>query len=439
MYTLKKKERARKYLKSMCPEGKSFDKFVDEINELIPDSSKKKYGEDPIVAAANYQIYVLVGRTKRVDEHDILSGGGMFAVEKNCELGDKGTIFTYLPLVTDTDNPETDKTGIAIRLGNPEPLLIDGEILVECITDKSIVKKNFSRKKKIKKAKSELTKRQEKDFKFAAKKLKDLLSKYGVTTVEDFSIELEMLLAIVPEDFLENFPDSKEGKIIAVYSYYEESKEEVEDLLASREKVTIDEKQKKSEEVSTVGTGTPFMCTTSKYGLLNKEIYLLYHEPEQDRFMLVPTIWLDPAYKVDKLLLGVLAMSFVTMTIALPPVGAAIFAIIPAASVAAPAVFATITGAAAASGVASTVGAATLAARAANNVGLAIRYYKGTKPADAGELDIVAISHQVDEVFAHEVVNQPDTISMSREVFEKLTKDGLLVTDNKLSKRLRYI
>ena len=383
MFTLKNESRAKAYL--MKERGNlGLEAFIESILDLVPRSTKYKYGLSDTLIAANYHKMVL--KKDLFDIGFIRQGGGLYTILKDCSLGSRFTRFTYLPFairgVEDTDDEEMQKaaemndySGLIITLGSGEIKQTDEDEIYDLILEGVVSPVNFAGTSldKLKRANqgNTLTRKEKRDFKEAAVYLRKLFKSNGIESPEDFSNALKELKTNLTEEELKDFPDTKEGMVIAVTAYVLDNEVEAERVLKAYSEMKRNLETEIPSGTDSLKTGSVFFVTENKYGLIKDGIYTLYHDRVNDRFYIIhlATTFGQLAKSIFGISMGGLAVAsaVVIAGVALPPLGAAIVAGTTATSAIAPAAFAfstaaTTVGVAANSMVATGVAAAGIAA-----------------------------------------------------------------------------
>ena len=414
MFRFRSDEKAEKFLLENTKGNKNIDDVVSDLLGIMPASSKDTYGKTSKTKAANYFNEVML-KNKVIDDGILLSGGGLFVVRKDCIIGSKGSMFTFIPRGLEG--------GMLVRIGvKQKEVGISNQELIKYIEDGYIIEKYLSKgKEAVKKYKtdSQQTKKEEKDFQASAKYLRKLLSEYGVKTIDEFIEETDMLLALMPEETLDRYPSSKEGQIVAVAEYVKENIEEVSVTLSSRLSL-----MKETENSGCkLDTGTVVFSTGDAYGIERNMLYVAYYDKEGDRFIFAPIMEVDLRSKVGKKVASVIQFGIASATTV--------------AFIAAPEVM-----------VAGSVIAffsSYYVTQTAVHVGgvladVAVDTIKGTN-----KFEVIQQDEEVDVVEIYlaamheELTFKPCILSIGRDALTKIVEQGIFTTDDSITEKLRYM
>lgn len=271
--------KAEAFLRNQLPED-SYKEAVESIYESIPKASRESYGDTKIQQTANYHLKWGLKETV-VSTEELLSGGGMFRIMSHSTLveANKKTAFTILPEGEDKLRVIFPKRTDTVLVGKSEFIReIELGRITECYKtqgrDMAVKIKKLSKEEKA----------AETDFKEAVLKVRKFFKKYKIETARDLMSELDAISMAMPEEFFNDYPQTEEGRIIAVAAYIEQNKDEVADVLKSS--YSTDEFLFTGLS-NIVDTGSIFITTKDTEYFTEDRTLVMYHEKETDMFYLV--------------------------------------------------------------------------------------------------------------------------------------------------------
>jgi len=446
MFKITTDEKAKEYLTKEFPD-KDLQGITRAIIEEMPNSTKSNYGETDYQRAANYHKKVMK-KEDVIDQRMLLAGGGRFkSLKQNSLISIKHASVTYLPMTKDT--------GLLVFPGQRKPRFVSNVELLREVEKGNIVECYLTRGKTTKLQRKKVSARERgvtDDFKRSAKYLREFFAKHKISTAKDVGSEVDGIATLIDDSVLRNYPNTREGLIIAVADYVSENLVDLDELLeASKSDEDTSEKMQ-------LGTGTQFVSLKSQNGIVEKTVYLLYVDAEKDRFIVAPFYAINSGDKIALAILSTAALVATTALISMlvPPVGLAIAASASAIGTAASAlpgsfmVATAVTAAAEGSLVAGAIAASPItSAVIALNVSTNLAVAMGTAEQDKNvedsdcfelelfdkDLDIVLLSRKSE----FDTTMCAPAVSMSRKAFEKTIADGVLFTDEDMQRKLKYM
>lgn len=295
--------------------GQDVDEAVQEWIEKVPPSCKSEYGETDAIVVANYYVKWVL-KENYISAEEILAGGGLFKALK------QGHYLMVEPLTIFTVIPEGDKMRIVMPRSE-HTLLVDKASVIRALEEGEVGEfyKTAGRKSSglCKRKLNKEEKQQLKDFQQAITYLQRFYRKYKIEKPADILAELDMMAMAVSEEWMANYPDTQEGRIVALAAYVAENKEAVSNALSKYPALQGD-----SPDRSIISTGSVFYSTRDTEYFSEDRVLTLYHNREEDKFILAVVSGDMKKYAAwQKVIVGLLAATVVAMLVPAVPVAVA--------------------------------------------------------------------------------------------------------------------